>query len=159
MANYCKVILLVICAVLLQGCAHKTIDSVERVTDTTYIVKTDSVRLSDTIHVEQMVAVVDSIVDNTTTYVVVDTAGHVITKYVYRDRGVYHNKDALTASNHVTASQQKQTQSEKRATDTLSKSVVKVEKPPTIGSYIKAIMLVFIAIAVIYYLNIYQKNK
>lgn len=158
MANYCKVILLVIC-VALCGCAHKTMDSVERVVDTTYIYRTDSVRLTDTIHVEQMVAVVDSIVDNTTTYVVVDTTGHVITKYVYRDRGVYHNKDALTASNHVTATQQKQTQNEKRATDVLSKSVVKVEKPPTIGSYIKAIMLVFIAIAVIYYLNIYQKHK
>lgn len=159
MANYCKVILLVICAVFLHSCAHKTVDSVERVVDTTYIYRTDSVRLSDTIHVEHRVAVVDSIVDNTTTYVVVDTAGHVITKYVYRDRGVYHNKDALTASNHVTATQQKQTQNEKRATDVLSKSVVKVEKPPTIGSYIKAIMLVFIAIAVIYYLNIYQKHK
>lgn len=134
-------------------------DSVERVVDTTYITKTDSVRLSDTIHVEQKVAVVDSIVDNTTTYVVVDTAGHVITKYVFRDRGVYHNKDALVASNHVTATNQKQTQNEKRTTDTLSKSVVKVEKPPTIGSYIKAIMLVFIAIAVMYYLNIYNKRK
>ena len=158
MANYCKVILLVIC-VALCGCARKTIQSVERVVDTTYIVKTDSVRLSDTIHVEQMVSVVDSIVDNTTTYVVVDTTGHVITKYVYRDRGVYHNKDALSASNHVTASQQKQTQNEKRTTDTLSKSVVKVEKPPTIGSYIKAIMLLFVAIAVIYYFSIYNKHK
>lgn len=158
MANYCKVILLVIC-VALCGCAHKTMDSVERVVDTTYIYRTDSVRLTDTIHVEQMVAVVDSIVDNTTTYVVVDTTGHVITKYVYRDRGVYHNKDALSASNHVTASQQKQTQNEKRTTDTLSKSVVKVEKPPTIGSYIKAIMLLFVAIAAIYYLSIYHKQK
>lgn len=158
MANYCKVILLVIC-VALCGCAHKTMDSVERVVDTTYIYRTDSVRLTDTIHVEQMVAVVDSIVDNTTTYVVVDTTGHVITKYVYRDRGVYHNKDALTASNHVTATQQKQTQNEKRTTDVLSKSVVKVEKPPTIGSYIKAIMLLFVAIAVIYYLSIYNKRK
>lgn len=158
MANYCKVILLVIC-VALCGCAHKTMDSVERVVDTTYIYRTDSVRLSDTIHVEQMVSVVDSIVDNTTTYVVVDTAGHVVTKYVYRDRGVYHNKDALVASNHVTATQQKQTQNEKRTTDTLSKSVVKVEKPPTIGSYIKAIMLLFVAIAVIYYFSIYHKRK
>lgn len=158
MAHYCRILLLVIC-VFLCGCSHKTIQSVERVTDTTYIYQTDSVRLSDTIHVEQKVAVVDSIVDNTTTYVVVDTAGHVITKYVYRDRGVYHNKDALTASNHISASQQKQTQNEKRATDTLSKSVVKIEKPPTIGSYIKAIMLLFVAIAVIYYLNIYNKRK
>lgn len=158
MANYCRILLLVIC-VALCGCARKTIQSVERVTDTTYIYRTDSVRLTDTIHVEQKVSVVDSIVDNTTTYVVVDTTGHVITKYVYRDRGVYHNKDALVSSNHVTATNQKQTQSEKKTTDTLSKSVVKVEKPPTIGSYIKAIMLVFIAIAVIYYLNIYNKRK
>lgn len=159
MANYCKILLLVVCAVFLHSCSRKTLDSVERVVDTTYIYRTDSVRLSDTIHVEQKVAVVDSIVDNTITYVVVDTAGHVITKYVYRDRGVYHNKDALTASNHISASQQKQTQNEKKTTDTLSKSVVKIEKPPTIGSYIKAIMLVFVAIAVVYYLCIYNKRK
>lgn len=134
-------------------------ESVERVVDTTYIYRTDSVRLSDTIHVEQKVAVVDSIVDNTITYVVVDTTGHVISKYVYRDRGVYHNKDALVASNHVTATQQKQTQNERKTTDVLSKSVVRIEKPPTIGSYIKAIMLVFVAIAVVYYLCIYNKRK
>lgn len=133
--------------------------SVERIADTTYIYRTDSVRLTDTIHVEQRVSVVDSIVDNTTTYVVVDTTGHVITKYVYRDRGVYHNKDALTASNHVSSNAQKQTQNAKKTTDTLSKSVVKVERPPTIGSYIKAIMLIFVAIAVIYYLSIYNKRK
>lgn len=158
MANYCRILLLVICVVLC-GCARKTMQSVERIADTTYIYKTDSVRLTDTIHVEKQVSVVDSIVDNITTYVVVDTTGHVITKYVYRDRGVYHNKDALTASNHVSSNAQKQTQSEKKTTDTLSKSVVKVEKPPTIGSYIKAIMLLFVAIAVIYYLSIYNKRK
>ena len=158
MAHYCRILLLVIC-VALCGCAHKTIQNVERIADTTYIYKTDSVKLTDTINVEHNVSVVDSIVDNTTTYVVVDTAGHVITKYVYRDRGVYHNKDALTASNHASSNVQKQTQNEKKTTDTLSKSVVKVEKPPTIGSYIKAIMLLFVAIAVIYYLSIYKKRK
>lgn len=158
MAHYCRIILLVVC-VFLCGCSHKTIQSVERVTDTTYIYQTDSVRLTDTIHVEQKVYVTDSIVDNTTTYVVVDTTGHVITKYVYRERGVYHNKDALTASSHASANTQKQTQNEKKVTDTLSKSVTKVEKPPTIGSYIKAIMLLFVAIAIIYYLSIYNNRK
>ena len=95
-------LIVIICAVVLHSsCARKVAQSIERTHDTLIVYKTDSVMVRDTIVAISNLESMDSVAERMATYVVVDTAGKVLTKYVYRDRSVYHNKDALSASSHV----------------------------------------------------------
>lgn len=119
MANYFK-ILLIICAVFLHSCARKTIQSVERSTDSVVIVKADSVH--DTIVVVSKKEITDSVVDRMNTYVVVDTTGKVIYKYVYRDRNVTRNRDS--ANTQIKSSEIKQNKSESKSSKNDSSKVV-----------------------------------
>ena len=85
----------------LCSCSRKVTSHVERTSDTLIIHHSDTLQVYDTIKVISKMGITDSVSDRMTTYVVVDTAGRVLTKYVYRYRSVYHNKDALSASSHT----------------------------------------------------------
>lgn len=148
MANYFK-ILFIICAVFMQSCARKTIQSVERSTDSVVIVKTDSVH--DTIVVVSKMEKNDSVVDRMNTYVVVDTTGKVIYKYVYRDRNVTRNRDS--ANTQIKSSEIKQNKSEgKSSKNDSSKVVTKKGK-----SLAKSIALILFVVFLLWFYAIRKK--
>lgn len=146
--TYCS-LLLIICAVFLQSCARKTIQSVERSTDSVVIVKTDSVH--DTIVVVSKMEKNDSVVDRMNTYVVVDTTGKVIYKYVYRDRNVTRNRDS--ANTQIKSSEIKQNKSEgKSSKNDSSKVVTKKGK-----SLAKSIALILFVVFLLWFYAIRKK--
>ena len=133
----------------MQSCARKTIQSVERSTDSVVIVKTDSVH--DTIVVVSKMEKNDSVVDRMNTYVVVDTTGKVIYKYVYRDRNVTRNRDS--ANTQIKSSEIKQNKSEgKSSKNDSSKVVTKKGK-----SLAKSIALILFVVFLLWFYAIRKK--
>lgn len=151
--TYCS-LLLIISAIFLQSCARKTIQSVERSTDSVVIVKTDSVMVRDTIVVVSKMEKTDSVVDRMNTYVVVDTTGKVIYKYVYRDRNVTRNRDVSNTNNKSSVNTSKQSNVQTLASD--RESVTKQTKPPNIlQSVIKYIAaLILGALVLLWYMHL-----
>lgn len=143
MANYFK-ILLIICAVFLQSCARKTIQSVERSTDSVVIVKTDSVMVRDTIVVVSKMEKTDSVVDRMNTYVVVDTTGKVIYKYVYRDRNVTRNRDSSNMVDKSSVSELKQNKSESKSSKNDSSKITQQRGKSLAKSIALILLLVFL---------------
>lgn len=151
-------LIVIICAVVLHSsCARKVVQSMERTHDTLIVYKTDSVIVRDTIVAISNLESVDSVAERMTTYVVVDTAGKVLTKYVYRDRSVYHNKDALSASSHVSCRTHRTDRTSHKAT--VRDAVTKVEKPPARWKLRAVGGLFILVICVLLYYNIYSKYK
>lgn len=151
-------LIVIICAVVLHSsCARKVVQSMESTRDTLIVYKTDSVMVRDRIVTVSNLKSVDSVTDRMTTYVVVDTAGKVLTKYVYRDRSVYHNKDALSASSHVSCRTHRTNSTSHKAT--VRDAVAKVEKPPARCKLRAVGGLFIIVICVLLYYNIYSKYK
>lgn len=158
MNRICSFLLVIFCAVVLHSsCARKVVQSMERTHDTLIVYKTDSVMVRDTIVTVSKLETVDSVADRMTTYVVVDTAGKVLTKYVYRDRSVYHNKDALSASSHVSDRTHKTDSTSRKAT--VRENETKVEKPPARWRLRAVGGLFIVVIGVLLYYHIYSKYK
>ena len=158
MNRICSFLLVIFCAVVLHSsCARKVVQSMERTHDTLIVYKTDSVMVRDTIVAVSRLESVDSVADRMTTYVVVDTAGKVLTKYVYRDRSVYHNKDALSASSHLTDRTHKTDSTSRKAT--VRDTETKVEKSPARWKFWAVGGLFIIVIGVLLYYHIYSKYK
>lgn len=150
--------IVIFCAVVLHSsCARKVVQSMERTHDTLIVYKTDSVMVRDTIAAISKMESMDSVAERMTTYVVVDTTGKVLTKYVYRDRSVYHNKDALSASSHVSCRAHRTNSTSHKAT--VRDAVTKVEKPPARWKLRAVGGLFIIVIGVLFYYNIYSKYK
>lgn len=124
------------------------------------VTKTDSVIIRDTIVTISKMETTDSVVERMQTYVVVDSAGKVLTKYVYRDRGVYHNKDALSSSQHVTNRAESKSDSQ-RSVAIKEESVTKAEERTTKRkSLVTLVSFAFvIALIVAIYRYIYSKGK
>lgn len=99
---FVMVLILILTLCTLCCCSRKVTSHVERTSDTLIIHHSDTLQVYDTIKVISKMETTDSVTDNMVTYVVVDTTGRVLTKFVYRDRNVYHNKDALSANGHTT---------------------------------------------------------
>lgn len=158
MNRICSLLFVIFCALFLHGsCARKVVRSMERTHDTLIVSKADSVMVRDTIVTVSKMESVDSVTDRMATYVVVDTAGKVLTKYVYRDRSVYHNKDALSASSHVSDRTHRTDSTSHNAV--ARESETKIEKPPARWK-IKAVGGLFIVvIGVLFYYHIYSKYK
>lgn len=151
-------LIVIICAVVLHSsCARKVAQSIERTHDTLIVYKTDSVMMRDTIVAISNLESVDSVAERMTTYVVVDTAGKVLTKYVYRDRSVYHNKDALSSSSHVSCRTHRTNSTSHKAT--VRDAATKVEKPPARWTFRAVGGLFILVICVLLYYSIYSKYK
>lgn len=143
----------------MQSCARKTIQSVERSTDSIVIVKTDSVIVRDTIRVVSKMETTDSVVERTEKYVIVDTLGKVIGTYVTHNKNVYHNKNALSDAHHVSNRVNNKVEKEHKVN---SKDVKKIEKHSSsrlqsLFSYV--LFAVLVSIVMIIYHNIYNKRK
>ncbi len=161
---YNRILLLLLLCTAICGCARRTYQSMERtasvVHDTMVVTKTDSVWMHDTLMTISKTEIVDSIVDRVQTIIVVDSAGKVISKSVYRDRGVYHNKDALSSSQHVTNRAESKSDSQ-RSVAIKEESVTKAEERTTKRkSLVTLVSFAFvIALIVAIYRYIYSKGK
>lgn len=157
--TYCS-LLLIICAIFLQSCARKTIQSVERSTDSVVIVKTDSMIVRDTIKIISKMETTDSVVERTEKYVIVDTLGKVIGTYVTHDKNVYHNKNALSDAHHISNKVNTKIEKEHKVN---SKNVeTKIEKHSfsKLQSLVSfALFVVLVSIVTIIYHHIYKKRK
>ena len=89
----------------------------------------------------------DSVTDKMVTYVVVDTTGRILTKYVYRDRNVYHNKDALSASGHTS------NQIQHIQTNTTHKSTNKKNNTKKGKTFNGILLYLLTAIVIIYFIK------
>ena len=160
-----RILLLLLLCMSICGCARKAYQSVERtasvVHDTMVVTKTDSVLVHDTLVVVSKMEIADSVVDRTETIIVVDSTGKVLSKSVYRDRGVYHNKDALSSSQHVTNRAQSKSDSQ-RSVAIKEERVSKAEERTLAKrkSLVTLISFAFvIALIVAIYRYIYYKGK
>lgn len=149
----CTCLLFIICAVFIQSCARKTIQSVERSTDSVVIVKTDSVMVRDTIVVVSKMEKTDSVVDRMSTYVVVDTTGKVIYKYVYRDRNVTRSRDSSNMVGKSSVSERKQNKSESKSSKNDSSKITKQSG----NSLAKSIALILFVVFLLWFYTIRKK--
>ena len=148
----------------LCGCARRTYQSVERtasvVHDTLVVTRTDSVLVHDTLVVVSKMEIADSVVDRVQTIIMVDSTGKVLSKSVYRDRGVYHNKDALSSSQHVTNRAQKQNESQRSVASKQESVRSEIKVTSRRKALVTIISFAFvIALIVAIYRYIYSKGK
>lgn len=151
----------VVCAVFAcmdTSCSRKTYHQITKY-DTLIVHQSDTIVINDTISKVLEVVRTDSVIERLTTYIVVDSAGNVKEKQVYRDKSVYHNKDALSANGHASNVQRVSNNKEKQTT--ISAEQRKVTEATALYEAQKfafyTIMTVAI-IAIIYY-YIYKKRK
>lgn len=160
MNRICSFLLVIFCAVVWHSsCARKVVQSMERTSDTLIIHHSDTLQVYDTIKVISKMETTDSVTDNMVTYVVVDTTGRMLTKYVYRDRKVYHNKDALSANSH--ASNVLRVRNSKEKQTTISTEQKKVAETTALYEAQKFAFytIMTVAIIAITYYYIYKKRK
>lgn len=160
MNRICSFLLVIFCAVVLHSsCARKVVQSMKRTSDTLIIYHSDTLQVYDTIKVISTHETTDSVTDNMVTYIVVDTTGRVLTKYVYRDRRMYHNKDALSANSHASNVQRVSNSKEKQTTiNTEQKKVVETSALYEAKKFAFYSILLVAIVAIIYYF-IYIKRK
>lgn len=157
MVDFCKIVVLA-CVLMFCSCAHRVTKTTERaVVDTTIMVVRDSACYADTLQRTERAVVMDSVRDSSVTFVVVDTSGKIICKTTYRERNVYHNKDALVADVHVQKQTTEKQQMERRRTEESLKEGVKVVKPPCARWWLG--VGVFVAMGVLLYFCLYKKRK
>jgi hypothetical protein len=157
--TYCS-LLLIICAGFLQSCARKTIQSVERSTDSVVIVKTDSVIVRDTIKTISKMETVDSIVERTEKYVIVDTLGKVIGTYVIHDKNVYHNKNALSDAHHISNRVNNKVEKEHKVKSKDVETKIDKHSSSRLQSLFRYVLFaVLVSIVMIIYRHIYNKRK
>ena len=137
----------------MQSCARKTIQSVERSTDSVIIVKTDSVIIRDTIVADSKMETTDSVVDRMNTYVVVDTTGKVIYKYVYRDRNVTRNRNSSNIVDKSSVSELKQNKSENKSSKNDSSKVIQKSG----RSLAKSVALILFVVFLLWFYTIRKK--
>ena len=148
MNRICSFLLVIFCAVVLHSsCSHKVVRSMEQTSDTLIIHHSDTLQVYDTIKVISKMETTDSVTDHMVTYVVVDTTGRVLTKYVYRDRNVFHNKDALSASNHTS------NQIQHIQTNTTHKSTNKKNNTKKGETFNGILLYLLTAIVIIYFIK------
>ena len=160
MNRICNFLLVIFCTLFLHSsCARKMVQSMERTHDTLIVYKSDSVMVRDTIVTVSNLEIVDSVSDRMTTYVVVDTAGKVLMKYVYRDKSVYRKKDALSANSHANNVQRVSNSKEKQTTiSTKQKKVVETSALYEAKKFAFYSIFLIAIVAIIYYFA-YKKRK
>lgn len=151
----------IVCAVfacMVASCSRKTYKQITKY-DTLIIRQSDTIIINDTISKVLEVVRTDSVVERLTTYIVVDSLGHVKEKQVYRDKSVYHNKDALSTNNHANNVQRVSNNKEKQTTiSTEQKKIVEASALYEAQKFAFYSILI-VAIIAIVYLYIYKKRK
>lgn len=151
----------IVCAVfacMVASCSRKTYKQITKY-DTLIVRQSDTIIINDTISKVLEVVRTDSVIERLTTYVVVDSLGRVKEKQVYRDKSVYHNKDALSANNHANNTTRVSNNKEKQTT--ISAEQKKVTEATALYEAQKFAFysIMIVAIIAIVYLYIYKKRK
>lgn len=151
----------VVCAMfacMVTSCSRKTYHQITKY-DTLIVRKSDTIVINDTISKVLEVVRTDSVIERLTTYVVVDSLGNVKEKQVYRDKSVYHNKDALSANSHASNVQRVRNSKEKQTTiSTEQKKIVETSALYEAKKFAFYSILLVAIVAIIYYF-IYKKRK
>ncbi len=151
----------VVCAVfacMVTSCSRKTYHQITKY-DTLIVRQIDTIVINDTISKVLEVVRTDSVIERLTTYVVVDSLGNVKEKQVYRDKSVYHNKDALSANSHASNVQRVRNSKEKQTTiSTEQKKVAETSALYEAKKFAFYSILLAAIVAIIYYF-IYKKRK
>lgn len=151
----------VVCAMfacMVTSCSRKTYHQITKY-DTLIVRQIDTIVINDTISKVLEVVRTDSVIERLTTYVVVDSLGNVKEKQVYRDKSVYHNKDALSANSHANNVQRVRNSKEKKTTiNTEQKKVVETSALYEAKKFAFYSILLVVIVATIYYF-IYKKRK
>lgn len=157
-----RFLLFVMCAILFAciatSCSRKTYHQITKY-DTLIAHQSDTIIINDTISKILQVVRTDSVIERLTTYVVVDSLGRVKEKQVYRDRSVYHNKDALGTNSHASNVQRVGNNKEKQTT--ISAEQKKVTETTALYEAQKFAFYVIMTVAIIaiIYYYIYKKRK
>lgn len=151
----------IVCAVfacMVSSCSRKTYHQITKY-DTLIVRQIDTIVINDTISKVLEVVRTDSVIERLTTYVVVDSLGNVKEKQVYRDKSVYHNKDALSANSHASNVQRVRNSKEKQTTiSTEQKKIVETSALYEAKKFAFYSILLVAIVAIIYYF-IYKKRK
>lgn len=151
----------IVCAVfacMVSSCSRKTYHQITKY-DTLIVRQIDTIVINDTISKVLEVVRTDSVIERLTTYVVVDSLGNVKEKQVYRDKSVYHNKDALSANSHASNVQRVRNSKEKQTTiSTEQKKIVEASALYEAKKFAFYSILLVAIVAIIYYF-IYKKRK
>lgn len=151
----------VVCAMfacMVTSCSRKTYHQITKY-DTLIVRQIDTIVINDTISKVLEVVRTDSVIERLTTYVVVDSLGNVKEKQVYRDKSVYHNKDALSANSHASNVQRVRNSKEKQTTiSTEQKKIVETSALYEAKKFAFYSILLVAIVAIIYYF-IYKKRK
>lgn len=154
-------LLVVVCAVfacMVASCSRKTYHQITKY-DTLIVYHSDTIFINDTISKVLEVVRTDSVIERLTTYIVVDSAGNVKEKQVYRDKSVYHNKDTLRANSHANNVQRVRNSKEKQTTiSTEQKKVTETTALHEAQKFAFYTIMTAAIIAIIYY-YIYKKRK
>lgn len=151
----------VVCAMFAcmdTSCSRKTYHQITKY-DTLIVYHSDTIFINDTISKVLEVVRTDSVIERLTTYIVVDSAGNVKEKQVYRDKSVYHNKDALRTNSHANNVQRVRNSKEKQTTiSTEQKKVAETTALHEAQKFAFYTIMTVAIIAIIYY-YIYKKRK
>lgn len=154
-------LIIVVCvmfACMVTSCSRKTYHQITKY-DTLIVHQSDTIIINDTISKVLEIVRTDSIIERLTTYIVVDSAGNVKEKQVYRDKSVYHNKDALRANSHANNVQRVRNSKEKQTTiSTEQKKVAETTALYEAQKFAFYTIMTVAIIAIIYY-YIYKKRK
>lgn len=154
-------LIMVVCvmfACMVTSCSRKTYHQITKY-DTLIVRQMDTIVINDTISKVLEVVRTDSVIERLTTYIVVDSAGNVKEKQVYRDKSVYHNKDALSANSHANNVQRVRNSKEKQTTiSTEQKKVAETTALYEAQKFAFYTIMTVAIIAIIYY-YIYKKRK
>lgn len=154
-------LIMVVCvmfACMVTSCSRKTYHQITKY-DTLIVRQMDTIVINDTISKVLEVVRTDSVIERLTTYIVVDSAGNVKEKQVYRDKSVYHNKDALSANSHASNVQRVSNSKEKQTTiSTEQKKIVETSALYEAKKFAFYSFLLVAIVAIIYYF-IYKKRK
>lgn len=159
--NLRYLLIAIMCAVfacMVASCSRKTYKQITKC-DTLIIRQSDTIIINDTISKVLEVVRTDSVIERLTTYIVVDSAGNVKEKQVYRDKSVYHNKDALRTNSHANNVQRVRNSKEKQTTiSTEQKKVAETTALYEAQKFAFYTIMTVAIIAIIYY-YIYKKRK
>ncbi len=161
----------IIALTLCCSCSHTKITTemntaVKQVAhDTLMATRMDSSAVRDTIILRERQSQTDSVIERNSVYIVVDSVGTPIKQFVYRDRQVYHNRDALSSNSHSAVASASKQSIAKNVIDCKSDSISVVSKTQTqqtrssFKEYLGRAMLVLWIISMLYYFYLYKKRK
>ncbi len=150
---------MLLAALVALSCSHKRTAHIERThADTLVTARTDSQAHADTAQRESHTYQADSMRESVTTFVVIDSTGKVKTAYVWHTKQTVHNKNALEADHHTSATSRQTAEAAKQSTAVRTAEQVTVRQSSAPKRLLLCIIIPILALAA-FYLYTYKKRK